>query len=39
MDKEHMTIREAAHEWVDSFNAIQRGMIDKLMEADPDNWR
>lgn len=39
MDKEHMTIREATHEWVDSFNAIQRGMINKLMEADPDNWR
>lgn len=38
MNKEHMTIREATHEWVDSFNAIQRGMIDKLMEADPDDW-
>ena len=38
MKMEHMTIREAAREWVDSFNAIQRGMIEKLMAADPDDW-
>lgn len=38
MNKEHMTIREAAHEWVDSFNAIQRGMIERLIAADPDDW-
>ena len=33
-----MTIREATEKWVDSFDAIQQGMIAKLMDYDPDDW-
>ena len=33
-----MTIKEAAESWVDSFNAIQQGMIARLMQCDPDEW-
>lgn len=33
-----MTINEAAHQWVGEFNAIPRGMIEKLMLAYPEDW-
>lgn len=33
-----MTKLDAAHEWVREFNAIQQGMIDKLMRDNPDEW-
>ena len=33
-----MNIKEAAESWVDSFNAIQQGMIARLMQHDPDEW-
>ena len=33
-----VTIREAAENWVRSFNAIQQGMIGKLMSLDIDDW-
>ena len=36
---EGMTIKEAAESWVSSFNAVQRGMIAKLMQHDPEEWR
>ena len=36
MIRKGMTIREAAEAWVTTFNAIQQGMIEKLMEAYPD---
>ncbi|MBQ1827305.1 MAG: hypothetical protein II126_04965 [Erysipelotrichaceae bacterium] len=39
MIRNGMTINEAAHEWVREFNAIPQGMIQKLMAADPDDWR
>lgn len=39
MRREGMTIREAAEEWVREMDAIQQGMIDKLMWNDPDEWR
>lgn len=38
MRREGMTVREAAEEWVREMNAIQQGMIDKLMQANPDDW-
>lgn len=38
MRKEGMTVREAAEEWVREMDAIQQGMIDKLMRANPDDW-
>lgn len=38
MIKEGMTVREAAQAWVHEFNAIDRGMIQKLLEYDPDDW-
>ena len=33
-----MNIKEAAESWVDSFNAIQQGMIARLMQHDPYEW-
>lgn len=33
-----MTMKEAVHQWVGEFNAIQQGMIAKLMSVDPDEW-
>ena len=33
------TIKDAAYAWVNSFNAIPQGMIDKLMAMDPNDWR
>ena len=38
MRREGMTIREAAEEWVREFNAIDQGMIAKLMEHEPNDW-
>ena len=32
------TIKDAAQEWVREMNAIQRSMIEKLMENDIDSW-
>lgn len=32
------TIREAAEAWVHEMNAIPRGMIERLMSNDPDDW-
>lgn len=38
MRREGMTKLDAAHEWVREFNAIQQGMIDKLMRDNPEEW-
>ncbi len=38
MIEKGMTIQDAAHRWVNQFNAIPQGMIEKLMHLDPDNW-
>jgi len=38
MNEQGVTVREAAQEWVQTFNAIQRGIIDRLMSNDPDEW-
>lgn len=38
MRRKGMTVREAAEEWVREMNAIQLGMIEKLMMAEPDDW-
>ena len=32
------TVCAAAEEWVSEFNAIPRGMIEKLMDCDPCSW-
>lgn len=39
MKREIITINDATHEWVRGFNAFPYGMIEKLMENDPDEWR
>lgn len=33
-----MTVSEAAHRWVQEFNALPQGMIATLMEAKPCDW-
>ena len=33
------TIRDAAKRWVQGFDAIQQGMIGRLMQAYPEDWR
>ena len=33
------TIKEAAQQWVHEFNAINQGMIAKLMQLEPDEWK
>lgn len=38
MIRKGMTIREAAEAWVTTFNAIQQGMIERLMLHDYDDW-
>lgn len=38
MLREGMTIREAAELWVHEMNAIPQGMIQRLMEVDPEDW-
>lgn len=38
MLRKGMTIRDAAHEWTREMNAIDRGMIEILMNSDPDSW-
>jgi hypothetical protein len=35
----YKTINDAAHAWVNEFNAVPQGMIDKLMSIDPDDWQ
>lgn len=37
--KNGLTIRGAAERWVHEMNAIPTGMIEKMMEADIDDWR
>lgn len=32
------TINDATHEWVNGFNAIHTGIIDKLMSFDREDW-
>lgn len=39
MKRKGMTVREAAEEWVRGMDAIQQGMIAKLMGVEPDEWR
>lgn len=34
----YATMNEAAHTWVNEFNAIPQGMIEKLMTLDYDDW-
>lgn len=38
MKRKGMTRLDAAHGWVREFNAIQQGIIDKLMSANIDEW-
>ena len=39
MIKAGTTVKDAAQEWVNGFDAIQQGMIKKLMDAEPEEWR
>ena len=39
MRAEGMTRLDAAHEWVREFNAIQQGIIDRLMAVDREEWQ
>ena len=34
-----MTIQAATERWVNQFNAIPTGMIEKLMRYDPAGWQ
>lgn len=34
----YTTINEAAHEWVNGFNAISTSIINKLMQIDREDW-
>lgn len=38
MRRKNMTVRDAAEEWVNEFNAIQTDMIDELMQNNPEDW-
>lgn len=38
MTREYKTIRECAELWVNGFDEIDIGMIDKLMMLEPDDW-
>ena len=38
MRREGMTIREAAECWVNEMDFIQQGMIQKLMNYEPEDW-
>ena len=38
MIREGLTIRDAAEMWVNEMNAIQQGMVEVLMKAEPDKW-
>lgn len=38
MIREYKTVRDAAGLWVSQFDAIQQGMIEKLMRIEPDDW-
>lgn len=37
--KNGLTIKDATERWVHEMNAIPTGMIEKMMEADIDDWR
>lgn len=37
--KNGLTIKDATERWVHEMNAIPQGMIEKMMEADIDDWR
>lgn len=37
--KNGLTIKDATERWVHEMNAIPTGMIEKMMEADMDDWR
>ena len=39
MRREGMTVKQATEEWVQEMNAIQQGMIAKLMEYDEFDWQ
>lgn len=39
MLRKGMTIKEAAEHWVQQFNAVPTGMIEKLMRVDREDWR
>lgn len=38
IEKKGMTVSDAAHKWVNEFNAFPRDMIVTLMEANPCDW-
>lgn len=38
MNRDGVTRREAAEEWVHGFNTFPTSMIEKLMRAEPDAW-
>lgn len=38
MRRAGMTIKEAAESWVHEMNAIEHGLLEKLISADPDEW-
>ena len=38
MRRKGMTVKDATYEWVQEMNAIQQGMIAKLMEYTPEDW-
>lgn len=39
MVREYKTVRDAAELWVSQFDAVPQGMIDRLMQVDPDEWQ
>lgn len=38
MTREYKTVGECTRLWVDGFDAIDSGMIEKLMEFEMDDW-
>lgn len=38
MGRKGLTVKDATRMWVSEMNAIPKGMIAKLMRADPDDW-
>lgn len=39
MVREYKTVRDATELWVSQFDAVPQGMIDRLMQVDPEEWR
>lgn len=39
MLKQRLTINDATHEWVKEMNAFPYGMIERLMQQNPEEWR